>query len=157
MPVSVTGKCFIPTLTVFSRNVLDYELCFLQIFVIGSSYRPTDFIYFMAATLGSLASAAANNGNLLRYSVSAATLTALSWHVYQEYQKKAISGKSWQDIAREKKRNAAAAFCSYANSFYYSLRLARDHLHTGKVEEAMAVLVSIVAVFATEFMKRSAD
>ncbi|OWA50874.1 hypothetical protein BV898_15377 [Hypsibius exemplaris] len=79
--------------------------------------------------------------SFLKYSFSVATFTALSWHAYHEYQKKAISGQSWDEIAREKRRNAAATFCSYLTTFHASLRQARDYLRTGRVEEAITLLV----------------
>jgi hypothetical protein len=81
------------------------------------------------------------NSSILKYSVSVATFTALSWHAYQEYQKKSISGQTWEEIAREKRRAAAATFCSYLTTFHGTLRLARDHLRTGRVEEAINLLV----------------
>lgn len=93
------------------------------------------------------------NNQLLKYSASVATFTALSYHVYQEYQKKAISGKSWDEIAREKRRTAAAKFCSYIAIFHSSLREAREFLRTGQVEEALRILVR--CLHGWEFKKQT--
>ncbi|XP_055354036.1 uncharacterized protein LOC129599749 [Paramacrobiotus metropolitanus] len=90
--------------------------------------------------LSQLGRSSLSSGSLLRYSVSAATLTALSYHVYREYNTKKTTGQSWKELARERQRNAAAVFCGYVQAFQHGLRTAREHLHAGRVDEAIAVL-----------------